>query len=228
MFTGDKLSLMSQKGVYPYDYMDCFEKFNQTERPTKELFYGVLNDQHITNGEYDHARKVWETFNLKNMGEYHGLYLKSDVLLLAVFESFRNVDMFQFIDKGMRAGVSYIGNRYGKANNKYTEEFDENAPSKYIMYLDAKNLYGWAMSQYLPTGNFRWMTDKETNKIDLGKYKADGKKRLILDVDLEYPRELHDLIMTILFLQKKQKYPKICYRGIVKRLLKNIRFQLAK
>ena len=89
-FTGDKLSLMSQKGVYPYDYMDCFEKFNQTELPTKEQFYSVLNSQHITNVEYDHARKVWETFNLKNMGEYHDPYLKSDVLLLAdVFESFR-------------------------------------------------------------------------------------------------------------------------------------------
>ena len=50
-------SLMSQKGVYPYDYMDSFEKFNQKELPTKELFYSVLNDQHITNGEYDHARK---------------------------------------------------------------------------------------------------------------------------------------------------------------------------
>ena len=49
------------------------------------------------------------------------------------------------------------------------------------------------MSQYLPTGNFRWMTDKETNKIDLGKYNANGKKGLILEVDLEYPRELHDL-----------------------------------
>ena len=61
------------------------------------------------------------------------------------------------------------------------------------MYLDADNLYGRAMSQYLPTGNFRWMTDKETKKINLGKYKADGKKGLILEVDLEYPQELHDL-----------------------------------
>ena len=68
-FTNDKLSLMSQKRVYPYDYMDCFEKFEQTELPTKEQFYSVLNSQHITNMEYDHARKAWETFNLKNMGE---------------------------------------------------------------------------------------------------------------------------------------------------------------
>ena len=73
------------------------------------------------------------------------------------------------------------------------KKYNEKAPSKYIMYLDANNLYSWAMSQYLPTGNFRWMTDKEINKINLGKYKADGKKGLILEVDLEYSRELHDL-----------------------------------
>ena len=104
-----------------------------------------------------------------------------------------DVDMFQFIEKGMRGGVSYIANRYGKANNKYMKKYNEKAPSKYIMYLDANNLYGWAMSQYLPTGNFRWMTDKEIRKIDLAKYKENGKKGLILEVDLEYPRELHSL-----------------------------------
>ena len=108
-------------------------------------------------------------------------------------ELMTDIDMFQFIEKGMRGGVSYIANRYGSAHNKYTKEYNEKAPSKYIMYLDANNLYGWAMSQYLPTGNFKWMTDKEISKIDLGKYKADGKKGLILEVDLEYPKELHDL-----------------------------------
>ena len=89
-FTGKKLNLMSHKGVYPYDYMNCCEKFHQMELPTKEQFYSVLNDQHVTNGEYDYARKVWKTFNINTMGGYHDLYLKSDVLLLAdVFESFR-------------------------------------------------------------------------------------------------------------------------------------------
>ena len=230
-FKGDKLHLMSKKGVYPYDYMDSFEKFDQTKLPTKEHFYSILNDQDITNDEYDHAKKVWKTFKLTNMGEYHDLYLGSDVLLLTdIFENFRktclqyykldpchyftspglswdamlkmtniklelmtDIDMFQFIEKGMRGGVSYIAHRYGKANNKYMKEYDEKAPSKYIMYLDANNLYGWAMSQYLPTGNFKWMSDKEIKRIDLGKYKADGKKGLILEVDLEYPQELHDL-----------------------------------
>ena len=61
--------------------------------------------------------------------------------------------MFQFIEKGMRGGVSYTANRYGKANNKYMKEYNEKPPSKYIMiYLDANNLYRWAMSQCLPTG----------------------------------------------------------------------------
>ena len=64
------------------------------------------------------------------------------------------------------------------------EEYDEESPSKYIMYLDANNLYGWAMGQHLPTGNVRWMTDKEISKIDLGKYKTDGQKGLIQEVDL--------------------------------------------
>ena len=230
-FKGKRLNLMSQKGVYPYDFMDSSEKFNQTELPTKDQFYSIINDQRITDDEYNHAKKVWKAFKIKTMGEYHDLYLGSDVLLLTdVFESFRktclqyykldpchyftspglswdamlkmtdiklelmtDIDMFQFIEKGMRGGVSYIANRYGKANNKYMKKYDEKAPSKYIMYLDANNLYGWAMSQYLPTGSFRWITEKQINKIDLAKCKEDGKKGLILEVDLEYPKELHNL-----------------------------------
>ena len=61
-----------------------------------------------------------------------------------------DVDMFQFIEKGLRGGISYIANWYGEANNKYMKEYNKEKPSKYIMYLDANNLYGYAMSQYLP------------------------------------------------------------------------------
>ena len=230
-FKGKRLDLMSQKGVYPYDYMDSFAKFNEKELPTKDQFYSILNDQHITDDEYNHAKEVWNTFMIRTLGDYHDLYLVSDVLLPTdVFENFRktcmqyykldpchyftspglswdgmlkmtniklelmtDIDMFQFIEKGMHGGVSYIANRYGNANNKYMREYDEKAPSKYIMYLDVNNLYGWAMSQYLPTGNFKWMTDKEISKTNLGKYKANSKEGLILEVDLEYPKELHVL-----------------------------------
>ena len=63
--------------MYAYDYNDCLEKFSidQMELPTKEQFYSILNDQHVINGEYDHARKVWKTFDIKTMGAYHDLYL---------------------------------------------------------------------------------------------------------------------------------------------------------
>ena len=223
------INLLARKGVYPYDFMDSFEKFNKTELPIQEEFYSILNNEHITDKQYELAQNVWNTFKLKSMGEYHDLYLQTDILLLVdVFENFRktciryykldpchyftsaglswdamlkmtdirlelmvDIDMFQFIEKGMRGGVSYIANRYGKANNKYMKEYDEKVPSKYIMYLD--NLYGWAMSQCLPTGSFRWMTEKQINNIDLAKYNDNSKKGVILEVDLEYSKELHDL-----------------------------------
>ena len=189
-FKERRLDLMSQKGVYPYDFMDSFEKFNQRELPNKDQFYSILN---ITDDEYDHAKKVWNTFMIKRMGEYHDLYLVSDVLLLTdVFVNFRktcmqyykldpchyftspglswdpmlkmtniklelmtDIDMFQLIEKGMSGGVSYIANRYGNAKDKYMKEYNEKAPSKYIMYLDTNNLYGWAMSEYLSTGKLQ-------------------------------------------------------------------------
>ena len=108
-------------------------------------------------------------------------------------ELMTDINMFQFIEKGLRGGISYIANRYGKANNKYMKNYNKKAPSKYIMYLDANNLYGWAMSQYLPTGGFKWLSEKKIDKLDLGKYTKNNKKGLILEVDLEYPKELHDL-----------------------------------
>ena len=79
-FKGKRLNLMSQKGVYPYDFMDSVEKFNQMELPNNYQFYSILNDQHITDDEYDHANKVWNTFTIKTMGEYHDLYLVSPML----------------------------------------------------------------------------------------------------------------------------------------------------
>ena len=228
-FYGYKLDLMSKKGIYPYDFMDSMEKFENKELPKIEDFYSTLNEEHISEKDYNHAKEVWNAFRIKNMGEYHDLYLQSDVLLLTdVFENFRNtcmqyygldpchyftgpglswdamlkmtkvklelmtdINMYQFIEKGMRGGVSYIANRHGKANNKYMKQYNENQPSKYIMYLDANNLYGWAMSQHLPTGGFKWLTNEEISNIDIGKYYENSKEGLILEVDLEYPNDLH-------------------------------------
>ena len=87
-FKGEQFNLMTRKGVYPYDYMDNFDKFSE-KLPQKEDFFSIMNNEHISNKDYQHAQTVWKTFNLNDMGEYHDLYLKSDILLLAdVFENF--------------------------------------------------------------------------------------------------------------------------------------------
>ena len=82
---------MLRKGVYPYEYMDSWERFNETSLPDKKAFYSELNIEDITDRDYANAQKVFEEFKLKNLGDYHDLYVQSDTLLLAdVFENFRN------------------------------------------------------------------------------------------------------------------------------------------
>jgi hypothetical protein len=182
---GEELDMLLKKGVYPYEYMNRWEKFDKKRLPGKSAFYSSLYEEEVNEKDYSRACKVFDKFNCNNLGDYHDLYLKTDVLLLAdVFEDFRrvcldnykldpahyisapglswdamlkrtgvkldllsDVNMYQFIEKGMRGGVSYIGHRYAKANNKYMSDYDPEKPSSYIMYYDANNLYGWAMSE---------------------------------------------------------------------------------
>ena len=96
--------------------------------------------------------------------------------------------MLLMVEKGIRGGVSMISNRYGKANNKYMGKSfieRERERSKYITYLDANNLYGLAMSKPLPTHGFKWMKVSELETWE--------NHSCILEVDLEYPRSLHEL-----------------------------------
>ena len=89
----------------------------------------------------------------------------------------------------MRGGVSYISNRYSKANNKYLKSYDPKQESKHI-YLDANNLYGYALSNFCPTSGFKWIDPKE---FDLNKYTSNSSKGCVLQVDLEYSNELREL-----------------------------------
>ena len=87
----NKFVLLLRKGVYPYEYMDSWEKFNETSLPPKESFYSELKLEDISNKDYLHARKVWDTFEIRNLGEYHDLYVQTDILLLAdVYEKCRD------------------------------------------------------------------------------------------------------------------------------------------
>ena len=88
----NKFILLLRKGVYPSEYMEDWEKFNETALPEKEEFYSNLNTEEITDADYMHAKRVCKDFEIKKIGEYHDLYLKSDILLLAdVFENFRKL-----------------------------------------------------------------------------------------------------------------------------------------
>ena len=80
-FKNEQFKLMKQKGVYPYDYLSSFDKFNEKQLP-KKGFYSILNNEHISDKDFTHDKNVSRTFNLKSKGEYHDLHLKSDILLL--------------------------------------------------------------------------------------------------------------------------------------------------
>ncbi len=189
----ESLDLLKRKGVFPYEYMTDFSKLSAKSLPPKEAFYSRLNDNQISDKDYAHAQNIWKAFGCKTMKDYHDLYLKTDVLLLAdVMTEFRKTckktygldplhyytspglawdamlkytkieldlisdpNMYQMIEReGIRGGISSIMKRYSKANHKYLKDYDPQKPSQYIMYLDANNLYGWAMSKPLLYKNF--------------------------------------------------------------------------
>ena len=256
-FIPEEIKLLKQKGFYPYEYMDNIEKLKDTKPPPQKAFYSKLTGKGINNYNYNHVLEVWKTCKIKKLKEYHEVYNKTDVLLLAdVFEKFRDlclknygldpahyytapglawdamlkmtkinlellsdVDKLLMIEKGIRGGISIISNRYGKANNKYMKDFYEKELSKYLMYLDANNLYGWAMSQKLPIHSFEWMTDKEIkNLFKVQVVQFWERTPCILEVDLTYPEELHDLHNDYPLCPERVE----CDKG-VKKLIPNLR-----
>ena len=102
-------------------------------------------------------------------------------------EKISDIDKYLFIEKGLRGGISYIAKRYAKANNKYMNDYDPEKPSTFITYLDMNNLYGWAMSEYLPYGEFEWL--ENINEFDINSVNEKSDTGYFLKVDLEYPDE---------------------------------------
>ena len=246
----NKFILLLRKGVYPYEYMDSWERFNETSLPSKEDFYSNLNVEDIDEIDYRHGNNLFKSFKLDNLGDYHDLYVKSDTLLLAdVFENFRDMcikeyeldpahfvllsglawqaylkktnielelltdyDMLLMVEKGIRGGICHSIHRYAKANNKYMKNYNNNEESSCIQSLDANNLYGWAMSKNLPVNGFKWLDTSETsNKINEGfikNYNENNDKDYILEVDVKYPKRLHELHSDLPFLSERMEVNK--------------------
>ena len=104
-------------------------------------------------------------------------------------ELLTDVDMLLFVERGIRGGLSQCSHRYARANNKYlpTSMYDASQPSTYLMYFDVNNLYGWAMSQAMPRGGFRWLDEAEVSKMNANSLPADDEPEgYLLEVDLEF------------------------------------------
>ena len=231
-FSQDELSKLRRKQIYPYDYMSTWERFKETQLPTQKQFYNILTRSNLSDEDYKHAHEIWKSFNISNLGEYHDLYLTTDVLLLTdVFENFRTTalynygldpvhyitlpsyaldamlksnrerrpelltdpDMYAFFENGSRGGISVIGHRHALANNPYLKDYNENNPTTYNIYLDVNNLYGTAMMEKLPYSDFKWLEIAEMNNLDVTSISDDSETGYVLEVDLEYPEDLHDI-----------------------------------
>ena len=221
----EDFKMVTQKGVFPYEWFDDFEKFNYKELPPIEDFTSILSGS-ISKAKYEHAKEVWKHFKMKTFKEYTDLYLQTDVLLLAdVFEDFRDLctttykldpvhyytsanlawdallkysgvelellsdpDMYMFFEAAIRGGVSQVGStRY--ASKKEGEN--------HLMYIDANNLYGYAMLRKLPIRDFKWFGEHEKNvdyilNILRNNDLFEVNKGAVVKVKLIVPPQYHD------------------------------------
>ena len=117
-------------------------------------------------------------------------------------------NMIVMIGKGIRGGICQPTHRYAKANNKFMKNYDKNIDSSYIEYLDANNLYGWAMSQKLPVNGFKWVQQKKLSKFSedsTKNYDGNSNKGYFLEMDFDYPREFFNLHKDLPFLPERKK-----------------------
>ena len=115
-------------------------------------------------------------------------------------------DMLLMIESGIRGGMCQVIHRYAKANNKYMKNFNKNIPSTYLQYLDANNLYGWAMCKKLPVDGFKWIDGLSIfNEHLIKNYNENGDIGYFLEVDIEYPKELFNKDKDLPFLPNREK-----------------------
>ncbi|KAJ8913384.1 hypothetical protein NQ315_008776 [Exocentrus adspersus] len=162
------------------------------------------------------------TYELDPLHFYTAPGLAFDAMLKTTgvqLELLTDIEKLMFIERGIRGGVSQCSNRYAKANNKYMkDEYDSNQESTYLMYFDINNLYGAAMSEYLPYGEFEFLEANEIENLDILNIPDDAEVGYIFDCDLDYPTYLHQL-HSDLPLAPQHMTPPIPSRSKLKKLL---------
>ena len=217
-------SKLSGKGITEKDYKHAWNVWNSFKMKTFKEYHELYNitDVLLLADVFENFRDIC----LKNYGLDPVYYFTAPGLAWDACLKITDIDlellnennMLLMFEKGIRGGISIISNRYGEANNKYMGRgFNKNKALKYLMYLDANNLYGCAMSEKLHTHGFKWLTGGEMEKIYENRHNL-NKMPCILEVDLEYPENLHNLHNDYPLCPEKVK----CKNGVEK-LIPNLR-----
>ena len=218
-------SKLTGKGINNYNYNHVLNVWKTWKMKTFKEYLELYNitDVLLLADVFENFRDIClKNYGLDPVYYYTAPGLAWDACLKMTgvnLELLSDVDKLLMIEKGIRGGISIISNRYGKANNKYMKDFNKKELSKYLMYVDANNLYGWAMSQKLPVHSFKWMSNKEIENIFNNQIVQVWEKTpCILEVDLIYPEELHDLHNDYPLCPERVE----CDKG-VKKLIPNLR-----
>ena len=193
-------SKLSGRGITEKDYKHVLNVWNSFNMETMKDYHNLYNDSDVLllADVFENFRDIClKIYGLDPVHYFTAPGLAWDACLKMTginLELLSDPDMLLMFEKGIRGGISIISNRYGEAKNKYMKCFNKNKLATFLLYLDANNLYGCAMSEMLPTHGFKWLTDKEINNLYNNQVVQIWEKTpCILEVDLEYSKELHDL-----------------------------------
>ena len=211
--------LLRSKGIYPYEYITGYEVLKEKALPPKEKFYSTLSNANVSDEEYNQAVSTYKIFQCQSIEDYTKLYCITDTMQLAEailsfveevqkdfgldvtnyvslpsvsFDAMLKMtgakldflpdsDMVNLFESSIRGGVSFVNKRYSNVEEEGGE----------ILYLDFTNLYGFSQCQKLPTSEYTWLNEEEISNMDLSLIDEDGSFGYGLEVDLEYPIELH-------------------------------------
>ncbi|XP_055325648.1 uncharacterized protein LOC129579533 [Sitodiplosis mosellana] len=215
----DFYSKLNGEGISDDDYQfahDIWQKFNcKTLGDYSELY--LKTDVLLLADVFENFRNTCHTiYSLDPANYYTAPGLSWDAMLKYTgvrIELLSDVEMLLFIERGIRGGISQCSKRQVKANNKYMGDvYNDEKPSNYLMYLDANNLYGHAMSQPLPLRDFKWIEDNNvktsfSDADEIAKLADDSKYGYIFEVDLQYPKNLHAKHNDFPFCPEKRTLP---------------------